>query len=512
MSDNLPIPAAEYLRMSTDEQQLSFAYQAATIKRYAQQHNFRVSRTYRDSGKSGLTLKRRKGLTQLLEDVASGRHDFKVILVYDVSRWGRFQDTDESAHYEFLCRSAGVPVHFCAEPFKNNTSSPAVLMKNLKRLMAAEYSRELSVRIIRTKKILTERGYRVGGAAGYGLRRMLLSPEGIPKRLLALGEVKDIPTGRVILVPGPTNEVNTVREIYRLRTLKLESCDGIATGLNQKGIPHPSVPWDGGHVRVILENPKYMGCATWRRTTGPLGAREVAVPPEQWVRKDGAFEAIIDPETYEKAQRIRRELTLHKSNERLLGELRSLLKREKRISEHLIDQSLHMAGSLTYVRRFGSLKHAYSLIGYNEDRNMRQVRQTRRQVLQLRRTLFKQILKTFKKQVTAIQERVGSRQALRFEDGVKLSVAICRCVEYGFGPRWVIPVNRFEKNYPTLICRCTKDNKSLMDMYLVKRMDRSCATTFLAKLRDPWLERGKRIRNLASLRKTVARLIATSAG
>src|SRR6266567_8589503 len=101
----------------------------------------------------GLVLRLRGGLRQLLQDVVAGTAPYKVILVYDVSRWGRFQDTDESAHYEFLCKSAGVPVHYCAEPFKNNTSSPAVVMKTLKRIMAAEYSRELSERLTRTKKI-----------------------------------------------------------------------------------------------------------------------------------------------------------------------------------------------------------------------------------------------------------------------------------------------------------------------------------------------------------------------
>lgn len=90
------------------------------------------------------------------------------MLVYDVSRWGRFQDTDEAAHYEFLCKSAGVPIHYCAESFKNNSSSPAVIMKTLKRVMAAEYSRDLSQRLSRTKKILTEHGFRAGGTAGYG--------------------------------------------------------------------------------------------------------------------------------------------------------------------------------------------------------------------------------------------------------------------------------------------------------------------------------------------------------
>jgi DNA invertase Pin-like site-specific DNA recombinase len=37
------------------------------------------------------------------------------VLVYDVSRWGRFQDIDESAHYEFVCKQAGIKVAYCAE-------------------------------------------------------------------------------------------------------------------------------------------------------------------------------------------------------------------------------------------------------------------------------------------------------------------------------------------------------------------------------------------------------------
>lgn len=40
--------------------------------------------------------------------------------VYDVSRGGRFQDTDESAHYEFLCRRAEIAVPYCAEQFEND--------------------------------------------------------------------------------------------------------------------------------------------------------------------------------------------------------------------------------------------------------------------------------------------------------------------------------------------------------------------------------------------------------
>src|SRR5947207_9373206 len=84
--------AAQYVRMSTDYQRYSIENQAAVIAAYAQLHNLSIVRTYRDEGESGLKIKNRAGLTQLLEHARSGNADFGHILVYDVSRWGRFQD------------------------------------------------------------------------------------------------------------------------------------------------------------------------------------------------------------------------------------------------------------------------------------------------------------------------------------------------------------------------------------------------------------------------------------
>jgi DNA invertase Pin-like site-specific DNA recombinase len=104
MADRLLVPAAQYLRMSTEHQQYSLENQSATILNYAESHGFEVVRTYSDSAKRGLVLRHRQGLQQLLRDVVSGTQGYRVILVYDVSRWGRFQDTDEAAHYEFICK------------------------------------------------------------------------------------------------------------------------------------------------------------------------------------------------------------------------------------------------------------------------------------------------------------------------------------------------------------------------------------------------------------------------
>src|ERR1039458_5905038 len=86
------VPAAQYVRMSTEDQQYSITNQGATIQAYAESHGYVVVSTYADAGKSGVAIKHRKELRRLLEDVMSGRAQYKVILVHDVSRWGRSEE------------------------------------------------------------------------------------------------------------------------------------------------------------------------------------------------------------------------------------------------------------------------------------------------------------------------------------------------------------------------------------------------------------------------------------
>jgi DNA invertase Pin-like site-specific DNA recombinase len=118
--DQLPrsqitLRAAQYVRMSTDYQRYSIENQAVVIAAYAQAHNLAIVRTYADKGESGLKLRNRSGLIELLNDVRSGHAEFGHFLVLDVSRWGRFQDIDESAHYEFVCKQAGIKVAYTYE-------------------------------------------------------------------------------------------------------------------------------------------------------------------------------------------------------------------------------------------------------------------------------------------------------------------------------------------------------------------------------------------------------------
>lgn len=125
----VPARAVQYVRMSTEHQKYSTENQSDAIHSYAARRGLEIVRTYTDSGKSGLRLDGRDGLKQLLADVEAGHPDFETILVYDVSRWGRFQDADESAYYEYRCKRAGISVQYCAEQFENDGSPVSTTSK-----------------------------------------------------------------------------------------------------------------------------------------------------------------------------------------------------------------------------------------------------------------------------------------------------------------------------------------------------------------------------------------------
>jgi len=134
------ISAVAYVRMSTEHQQYSTDNESDVIRAYAEKRSFHILRTYSDEGKSGLKIQGRDSLGRLLGEIETGNADFKAILVYDISRWGRFQDADESAYYEYICKRAGVTVHYCAEQFENDGSPVSTIVKGVKRAMAGEYS------------------------------------------------------------------------------------------------------------------------------------------------------------------------------------------------------------------------------------------------------------------------------------------------------------------------------------------------------------------------------------
>lgn len=366
------IPVAQYLRKSTDHQQYSTENQSAANLAYAAAHGMEVVCTYSDAGISGLTFEKREALKQLILDVQGGNVTFKAILVYDVSRWGRYQDVDESAYYEFICRRAGIAVHYCAEQFANDGSPFAALIKGWKRAMAGEYSRELSVKVFAGQSRLARQGYMLGGFAGYGLRRLLVDQNGVAKCTLAKGERKSLATDRVLLVPGPANEIAAVRSIFSMFVDEAKSERQIAAALNARGVVNGfGRPWRSTGVARILDNEKYVGNNIWNRYSGKLQATARRNDPELWVRVDGALPGIVDRHVFDAAQHILRtrgKITAAGrprglTDEEMLQRLKALFERQGYLSRALIDGTHGLPSGETYLRRFGGLKRVFESIG-----------------------------------------------------------------------------------------------------------------------------------------------------
>ncbi|NNG25550.1 recombinase family protein [Telluria aromaticivorans] len=355
--------AALYVRASTEHQNYSTDHQEAVLQEYATEHSFRITSIYRDKGRSGLTLDGRTGLLQLLTDIQSGRADFNVVLVYDVSRWGRFQDVDESAYYEYACRRAGIAVAYCAEPFTNDGSPLATVLKGLKRAMAAEYSRELSAKVFRAQCRLTEAGFKQGGTAGYGLRRIAVSAAGQAKSVLGPGERKNMPTDRVTYTLGPENEIEVVKRIYEMYLIECVSDTGIARRLNEEGIENQfGRQWSPFHVKQILTNDKYAGTLVFNRSTRRLRSSRRPNTPATWVRLEDAFDAIVSREKLAEARAERQRRRKQWSNDEMLDALRDIFVEHGKVTLDLINSSGGPSVK-SYAFRFNGITSAMGLAG-----------------------------------------------------------------------------------------------------------------------------------------------------
>jgi DNA invertase Pin-like site-specific DNA recombinase len=465
--------AAAYVRMSTEHQQYSTDNQLVAIAHYAQKRGLAIVRSYADEGKSGLTIEGRGSLKLLLDDIENGRHDFGHVLVYDVSRWGRFQDPDESASYEIRCRQAGVNVHYCAEQFENDGSPVSNIIKSIKRMMAGEYSRELSIKVHAGQVRLVEKGFRQGGATGYGLRRLLLDEAGNRKQQLAPGERKSIQTDRVILALGPPEEVETIRWIYNQFVYERRSEAQIAAELNEKGtFRAPGQHWTRGTVHQVLINEKYIGNNVWNRVSRKLKQRRVHNDPSQWARANSVFEPVVDKELFAAAREIVERRSRHWSDDELLKALYTLLQRHGYLSALIIDEAEDCPSSSTYRSRFGSLPRTYSLVGFRPDRDYA--------YLQINRYLRETHPKIVAETIDQIQQHGGhtwidqKTHLIWVNSEFTLSLVLSRCHTLPSGSlRWTV---RFETSLLADVCvavRLDTDNSSIRDYYIFPTIDLS---------------------------------------
>lgn len=468
----VPTRAVAYVRMSTEDQQYSPANQMAAIQQYADIHSMMILRTYIDEGLSGLDVSRRAGIRRLLSDVVSGGADFEKVLVYDVSRWGRFQDIDEPAFYEYLCRLNRIDVIYVAEPFGTDRSPTTTMVKVVKRWAAADFSRDLSVKVSRAMCNLAALGYDQCGACIYGLKHVVVDRSGKPVTARERLSRKTVKTDRIILAPGPKDEVRVVHEIFRRYAELGETLGQVAAHLNACGVrTRRGKRWRTEHISYMVQCEKYIGTHVYNMTSGKLLSPRVLNDPALWIRVPNAFKGIIKPEVFQKARdrRVRELKSLRGlrslTNDEVLERLRAFYEKHGSISVQSMRRHRFRPGPMAFVCRFGSLSAAYSLVGYQmgpQHDNWDE----RRRLIDLRVNVLREIRQTIE---TKSRRMFWHRYATTFRIGhISGALQLLRvAIGLDGDARW----RHFARQYPDtqvhVIGRLNDDDRTVRDFYVI---------------------------------------------
>ena len=397
----------------------------------------------------------------------SGLANFATIVVYDVSRWGRFQDVDEAAYHEHTCRRAGISVVYCEEQFQNDGSPLGSLLKTIKRTMAAEYSRELSHKVFAAQCRFIEMGFKQGGHAGYGLRRLAVTADGHPRRVLAYNEAKGAVTDRVMLIPGPDHEVAIVKRIYALYLDSKLSEAAIARLLNTEGVSNEmSRPWTQTMVNSILTNEKYIGSLVFNRRSCKLSTLRKRNAREQWIVNEGAIEGLLPPALFHLAQdeRVRRNRRYDAAE--LIVLLQECYARHGNVTSKIIAADPAMPDPQLFSRMFGSLVLAYDSAALPRTSLHRFV-DTKRLLLRLTHDLVEEV-SALAHNAGAVVTDGDAPFTLVFNGKVLVRVAVATRRQPLRGqPSWKVSSNGLD-DY-VLVARMNPTSGKLLDYHLFPR-------------------------------------------
>lgn len=357
---------AYYRHSARDRQENSVAIQQELVRKWAEENRVDIVREFADLGKSGLTAEGRDGFNEMMNNWVKRRDDFEFVLCLDVSRWGRFQDIDLSATYSADCKRHGKDVIYTTLGMPRPDDPLYKVYLQFERFRAAQFSKELSVKVFHGCITIAKQGYWAGGKPPYGYDRLLLDEARRPLHVLEPSQKKSIQNQRVTLTPGDKEHVATVRRVFHEFTQDGEARDlgqrmqNLGDELNHDGIPAPGGGlWDGVKIRRVLTNPMYAGTLVYNKTTQKLMTPTRRNPKDQWIRTAGAFEPVVDPEVFEQAQFIFAQAALRFSPEVMIAHLERIHQEFGFVRPALLRADKAAPSASTYAKHFRSLDAAY---------------------------------------------------------------------------------------------------------------------------------------------------------
>jgi site-specific DNA recombinase len=258
-------------------------------------------RTFADAG-----IPRDGGMADLRAAIASGDRPFSAVICEDINRAGR--DMLDSLRLEKELRAAGVLIFATSEPIDVQAPAASTMLVRRMKMAESEYFRyNLKTNMWEGLKQYAIGGHNTGPCPYGYLEERTPHPNPMKAKMGAT---------RARLVPHP-GQARWVTAMFDWRAWEKWSVAGIARRLTELGAPPPGKgqAWSTSTVNGILHNPKYTGRVVLGRTTntGPTRRKGelkvIRLPREYWTWADDehTHEALVDMDTWEKAQTAGRE-------------------------------------------------------------------------------------------------------------------------------------------------------------------------------------------------------------
>lgn len=294
---------ALYCRLSQDDgrdgESNSISNQKAILSQYAKENGYLHPEFFVDDGISGTTFDR-PGFRRMQQMAENG--EIGTIIVKDLSRFGR--ETIEMGRLtQVVYPSLGI-TFIAIQENVNTITGTGLEMMPFYNIFNEWYAEQTSKKIKAVWKSKAENGERVSAAVPFGYMKSSDNPK---------QWIVDEPAAKI------------VRYIFEMclaglgpmkiaRRLEDEQIMCPTEHYYRKGIkasnPRPQNPyiWDQTTVRHILENRQYTGCTVNFKSTfvSFKVKKKVHIPEEEWQIIPNTQEAIIDDDTFERVQELRK--------------------------------------------------------------------------------------------------------------------------------------------------------------------------------------------------------------
>ena len=291
--------AIAYLRKSTDLQETSLEQQKEDILLFAKEHSIKVVGFFAEEA-CGENVEGRPQFRKMI-DCCKSQQDFQYVFVYDISRWGRFENPKESVYWEVEVERTGKRVIFVSEGFKEESIGTSIT-NFVKSAEASEYLKNIRRQTVRGMIYNAKRGFWMGGRPPYGYDRAI-AENGKITEVLPEGRQKSIKSQKIKLVINK-KQSKIIKMIFVMFAKQGLSIHSIASYLNQSNhAPPRGHMWTKSSLWRILHNDAYIGTLVYNRENRhKRHGKHKYNTKDKWVIVENAHEPIIQAELWEGVQ------------------------------------------------------------------------------------------------------------------------------------------------------------------------------------------------------------------